>query len=295
LFANKQQKEQGKAEMSNLLLFLMILSLNIDGLGIWANAIEIQRVLAIALFVTAFFTLKLWEEKWGKSLLVVGVLYFLFLPSQFDVALPASLAGLLAFANAKGKPKRVFSVGIISIVLVLAYLKLGIALLSALKNSLTWLSTALTSNDLRTGGFTSYSPLPLFAHPIVANITNYKFATSCTLNVGLFVKGIMTGQGICSEGADISQVHFFGNMKPDPEDKWGWFIQCAAKEVGKGRVVAFADSTTFSSFSVLMHDNPEFILGIMEYLNRANTPFFFFFFFTERKYAWLLSSWPFCY
>lgn len=131
--------------MSNLLLLLIILFLNIDGLGIWSNSIEIQRILAIALFVTAFFTVKLWEEKWGKSVLVIGVLYFLFLPSQFDVALPVSLAGLLTFANAKGRTKRVFSVGIIGIVLVLAYLKLGISLSPALKNSLDWLSSAIAS------------------------------------------------------------------------------------------------------------------------------------------------------
>lgn len=131
--------------MSNLLLLLLILCLNIDCLGIWANTIEIQRGLAIALFVTVFLTLKLWKEKWGKSALVVGVLYFLSLPSQFDVALPISLAGLLAFANAKGKPKRVFSVQIIGVVLVLAYLKLGISLSPALRNSLVWLSSAITS------------------------------------------------------------------------------------------------------------------------------------------------------
>lgn len=125
--------------------------------------------------------------------------------------------------------------------------------------------------DLRTGGFTVYSPPPLFVHPVVANVTNYKFATSCSLNVSPFVQSVMIGQGMCSEEVDISHVHFFGNMKSDPGDKWGWFVQCAAKEVRKGRVIAFADSTTFSSFSVLMHDNPEFILGIIEYLNRTNT------------------------
>lgn len=125
--------------------------------------------------------------------------------------------------------------------------------------------------DLRTGGFSTWSPAGFFLHPAVANVRNYKFATSCSLKVGRGVKSVMTGRGLCAEEMDISHVHFFGEIRPDPRDKWGWFIQCAAKEVGRGRVVVFSDSTTFSSFSVLMHDNPEFILGIMEYLNRSNS------------------------
>jgi len=82
----------------------------------------------------------------------------------------------------------------------------------------------------------------------------------------------MKGRGLCSEKLDISHVHFFGELRSDPRDRWGGFIKTAGRHVGAGRVVAFGDSTTFSSFSVLMHDNPEFILGLMNYLNRTNRP-----------------------
>lgn len=124
--------------------------------------------------------------------------------------------------------------------------------------------------DLKTGGLTQYSAPSLFPHPISAGISNYKFATPCSLNINHTVRTVMKGRGLCSEKLDISHVHFFGELRSDPKDRWGWFVKAAARHVGAGRVIAFGDSTTFSTFSVLMHDNPEFILGIMNYLNRAN-------------------------
>ncbi len=124
--------------------------------------------------------------------------------------------------------------------------------------------------DLKTGALTEYSPTSLFPHPITASITNYKFATPCSLNINHTVRSVMKGRGLCSEKLDISHVHFFGGIQADPADRWGWFTKTAAQHVGKGRVIAFGDSTTFSSFSILMHDNPEFVLGIMNYLNRTN-------------------------
>lgn len=125
--------------------------------------------------------------------------------------------------------------------------------------------------DLKTGGLSQYSAPSLFPHPISAGISNYKFATPCSLNIKHAVRSVMIGRGLCSEQLDISHVHFFGELRSDPKDRWGWFVKAAARHVGKGRVVAFGDSTTFSTFSVLMHDNPEFILRIMNYLNRANS------------------------
>jgi len=125
--------------------------------------------------------------------------------------------------------------------------------------------------DLRTGNLTQYSTRTLFPHPIAAKIQNYKFATPCSLNLSFTARSAITGRGLCSEDLDISHVHFFGDLRSDPKDRWGWFNKSATQRVGKGRVVAFTDSTTFSSFSVLMHDNPEFILSIMNYLNRTDS------------------------
>ncbi len=129
--------------------------------------------------------------------------------------------------------------------------------------------------DLRTTGLTKYSPPTLFPHPIVQDFNQYKFATSCTLKTDIFTDNIIVGYGMGAEGMDLATINFFGNLYATPEDRWGLFVQTAAKRVGKGRVLAFSDSTTFSSFSVFMHDNPIFLAGIFNYLNKSNTTAWF--------------------
>ncbi|MBR3470017.1 MAG: hypothetical protein IKH28_10035 [Lachnospiraceae bacterium] len=128
--------------------------------------------------------------------------------------------------------------------------------------------------NVETTGLSVYEPKGLFQDAIVSPMEYYKFATSCSIKSGLGVKSVITGYGLCSEQMDISHINFFNNMIPETHDKWGMFEQCVKKDVKKGRVVVWSDSTTFSSFSVFMHNNPELILGIVEYLARENTAFF---------------------
>jgi len=125
--------------------------------------------------------------------------------------------------------------------------------------------------NVETTGLSVYRPRGLFVDSIVSPMEYYKFATSCSIKSGLGVKSVITGYGLCSEQMDISHINFFNNMIPETHDKWGMFEQCVKKNVKKGRVAVWSDSTTFSSFSVFMHDNPELILGIVEYLSRSNT------------------------
>ncbi len=131
--------------------------------------------------------------------------------------------------------------------------------------------------DLNTTSMTIYTPQRLFPHPIVQNIEKYKFATSCSLKTNFFFRNIMIGHGLGAEWSDLSHPNFFGDLKLTPEDRWGLFTQCAARKVEKGRIVAFSDSTTFSSYSLFMHDNPYFILSIFEYLNRTSSDLWKFF------------------
>ncbi len=128
--------------------------------------------------------------------------------------------------------------------------------------------------NVETTGLSVFSPRGLFVDSMVSPVKKYKFATSCSIKSGIGVNSVITGYGLCSEQMDISHINFFNNMIPETHDKWGMFEQCVKKNVGKGRVVVWSDSTTFSSFSVFMHNNPELILGIVEYLSRENTGYF---------------------
>jgi hypothetical protein len=71
---------------------------------------------------------------------------------------------------------------------------------------------------------------------------------------------------------DYGHVNFFGDIQPDPEERWGGFLQSAARQFGRGRVLAFTDSTVFSNFSVFFRGKPELALGMVEYLNRGAGP-----------------------
>lgn len=125
--------------------------------------------------------------------------------------------------------------------------------------------------DLQTTGLTTFKTNKILDHPIIGNVREYKFATSCSLSTSLVWNNIIVGNSTCSEEMDISHINFFGDFSPELTERWGVFTQCASRNVGRGRVVAFSDSTTFSTFSVYMHDNPEFILNIMNYLNKSNS------------------------
>ena len=99
-------------------------------------------------------------------------------------------------------------------------------------------------------------------------LDEFLFATSDTLTIDPFrVDPIMVGDRLYADGADYSSVTFFGNSRRDPYEPFGRFVQCAATRHGKGRVVAFADSTCFSSFFMHLPGKPELALGTVNWLN----------------------------
>jgi len=127
--------------------------------------------------------------------------------------------------------------------------------------------------ELETGSLSlfNFTSLPIPPHPIVAHSPSIHFATSCTLKAPLSAEDVITGYALGCEEASFAHVHFFGNIKADPQDQYGLFLQAVALKVGQGRVLAFTDSTIFSSFSMLMGYNPSFLLGMVDYLNRTNS------------------------
>ena len=128
--------------------------------------------------------------------------------------------------------------------------------------------------ELTTGDLSHYEPPKILPHTIIQHITSFDFATSCSLSAPLKAEEVMVGYGLGEEFIEFSHVHFFGNMEADPEDEYGLFLQTVAIKYGEGRVVAFSDSTTFSSFSMFMGGNPGLVLGTIEYLNRTNQYFY---------------------
>ena len=127
--------------------------------------------------------------------------------------------------------------------------------------------------DLATSNLTYFDNtlLPLFKHRINSVLSGYKFATSCSIKTSPLYHKIMIANNACSEYLDLSHQNYFGDLSFSEEEYFGLFCQCAAKKVGKGRLLIYSDSTTLSSFSIFMHTNPEFVFSSISYLNKKNS------------------------
>ncbi|HBA83481.1 MAG TPA: hypothetical protein DCZ95_05235 [Verrucomicrobia bacterium] len=126
--------------------------------------------------------------------------------------------------------------------------------------------------DLVSGLPTSYRPSRLWAHPIVAGLKNLDFLTSCTIQSPLG-SDVIIGRGMCAEPVEYSHVNFFGNMKADSWERWGCFNQMACVTYGRGRIVAFSDSTIFSNFCMYFDEKPALALRSVCFL--SHRPSFF--------------------
>ncbi len=124
--------------------------------------------------------------------------------------------------------------------------------------------------ELGTGMLSVYKPDDLFPHPIVQNMEELNFMTSCTLEAPITSENVIIGNKLISEPGTYSTENFFRESTASPESEYGFLLQVAAVKYGKGRVVAFTDSTVFSSFSLFSDGYQKFSLGVMNYLNRDN-------------------------
>ncbi len=130
--------------------------------------------------------------------------------------------------------------------------------------------------ELGTGDLSTYEPDLFFAHPVIRHVTQFDFMTSCTLeptslSASVRMENIIIGNRIISEPGTYSTENFFRESIASPDSECGYLLQAAAMKYGAGRVVAFTDSTVFSSFCLFTDGYPSFTLGVMDYLNRTNS------------------------
>lgn len=134
--------------------------------------------------------------------------------------------------------------------------------------------------ELGTGNLSVYQPDRLFVHPVLQHVTQFEFMTSCTVGptsllASATMENIIIGNRVTSEPGTYATENFFRESVESPDSEYGFLLQATAMKHGKGRVVAFTDSTVFSSFSMFTDGYPSFTLGVMQYLNRTNTYAYF--------------------
>lgn len=124
--------------------------------------------------------------------------------------------------------------------------------------------------ELRTGNTSIYETPKAASHPVMQDVKEFDFLTSCTLEAPINSENVIIGYNLLAEPGTYSTPYFFREMKSTLDTEQGLFLQAVALKHGKGRVVAFTDSTCFSNFCMFMDGYTNFNLGVMNYLNRKN-------------------------
>ncbi|MEM7201160.1 MAG: DUF4350 domain-containing protein [Planctomycetota bacterium] len=120
--------------------------------------------------------------------------------------------------------------------------------------------------DARSGMTTDLPPQRV-RHPAAAEVDELEFQTSCSLiPTRPDYEPIFVGRWLTSELADYGNPNFFSNITTDQDDRVGTFAQALALPFGRGRVVAFSDSTILSNFSVFDRGVFDMVLDTMHYL-----------------------------
>jgi hypothetical protein len=109
---------------------------------------------------------------------------------------------------------------------------------------------------------------PFVPHPIVQRLPPLDFAVSCSIAPGNSRgKAVMRVEGLKNSPADYHASNFYPAAFDRAEMRYGAWVQLWATRYGKGRVVAFSDSTQFSNFSAFEPGKPELLLGMIEWAN----------------------------
>src|SRR5687767_741357 len=113
---------------------------------------------------------------------------------------------------------------------------------------------------------------PSFApHPAVQYIRGLDFATSCSIDTGNSSgRGVVISTGLKNSMADYHANNYYPQAVDHAAMKYGAFVQIWGQRHGRGRVLAFTDSTIFSNFSAFEPGKPELLMGMLEWLNHRD-------------------------
>ena len=120
--------------------------------------------------------------------------------------------------------------------------------------------------------FEEYFVPGLAAHPVLAHMPPMDFAVSCSIAPGASDgRAVIVGTGLKNIMADYHASNFYPQVEDRADSRWGAFVQAWAVRSGKGRVLAFTDSTIWSNFSAFEPGKIELLMGSVEWLNHRNT------------------------
>lgn len=120
--------------------------------------------------------------------------------------------------------------------------------------------------------FDQFYPRQRLRHPVLQNVPGFDFATSCSIDVNSgFGRGVIVSTGLKNSMADYHANNYYPQAVDHAAMRSGAFVQLWSARHGRGRVLAFTDSTIFSNFSAFEPGKIELFLGMLEWLNRRDS------------------------
>ena len=109
---------------------------------------------------------------------------------------------------------------------------------------------------------------PLVPHPALAHVPEFDFAVSCSIDPGTSLgRPVVAATGLWSMPGDYHMGNFMPFAQYVPETRFGSFIQAWSTRGGRGRVIAWGDSTIFSNFCLYQPGKAQVLLNLVEWLN----------------------------
>ena len=124
--------------------------------------------------------------------------------------------------------------------------------------------------DLVTSDLHFHKKNRLYSHASVKDMPYFLFATSCSMYTPFFAEDTMIASNLKTMYLDYSRGGYFPDKNKELNYTFGLFLQSSGLKYGKGRVLAFSDSTCFSNFYMHIPGKPEYALGSINWLNRIN-------------------------
>ncbi|MCE9613125.1 MAG: DUF4350 domain-containing protein [Lentisphaerae bacterium] len=119
------------------------------------------------------------------------------------------------------------------------------------------------------GKFEQHVDAPAVPHPVRQHVPPIDMAVSCSIVPHGSGRAVQRATGLWNLPADYHASNFYPQLEDRADTRYGAFIQIWSTRHGRGRVLAFTDSTIFSNFSTFEPGKSELMLGMLDWLNHT--------------------------
>jgi hypothetical protein len=115
-----------------------------------------------------------------------------------------------------------------------------------------------------------YRP-PNVAHPVVQHVPPMQFAVSCSIDPGNSAgRMVIRNTGLWNLPPAYQESNYHPQAEYRSDMQYGAWCQLWSTTHGRGRVLAFSDSTLFSNFCVFQPGKAELLRGMLDWLNHRS-------------------------